>query len=94
MIKFLKRLFGLENVKIEEKTELLKPQHNVNPAPKTKKPAAPKNPPAAKKVEGKKPDLKTKRPVTKKEPLPVVELDSVTLVDERPRKRGRPAKKK
>lgn len=54
MLNFLKKLFGvgLDQPKKEVKSELLTPQHNVNPAPTTKKPKAPKAPPnpRAKKV--------------------------------------------
>ena len=94
MIKFLKRLLGLESKSAPEHGKEPLPQHNVNPVSKSKKPTAPKNSPAPKKAEKKKPDLKTKRPVKKREALPIVDLDSVTLIDERPKKRGRPAKPK
>lgn len=58
MFKFLKKLFGKKHEAgswappTEDKTEVLDPQHNVNPKPKGKKPAAPKAPPKprAKKV--------------------------------------------
>ena len=53
MFKFLKKLFGGKSAEVQEKKELLEPQHNVNPVPKTSKPKAPKSPPKprAKKVE-------------------------------------------
>jgi len=52
MFKFLKNLFGKKEPEVQEKKELLQPQHNVNPVPKVKKPRAPKAPPKprAKKV--------------------------------------------
>lgn len=59
MFKFLKKLFGSKQEAgnwappAEDNTGVLAPQHNVNPKPKGKKPAAPKAPPKprTKKVE-------------------------------------------
>ena len=55
MFKFLKNLFGKKEPRVQEKKELLEPQHNVNPAPKVKKPRAPKNPPSKGSVVSKNP---------------------------------------
>lgn len=83
MLNFLKKIFNLMP-KIQDKTDILEPQHNVNPAPKYKKPKAPKSLP-----------LKEERGLMPVENIPKMpKVKKVKKEETAPKKRGRPPKNK
>lgn len=82
MLNFLKKLLGIKSNN-SNKTGLLNPQHNVNPAPKYKKPKAPEN------------TLETEYGLEIPKNIPKMpKVKKARKEETAPKKRGRPPKNK